>query len=606
MWTNLGGALPDTWILGVTQPTGKHNYRGLLAVQEDNSDLTTQITIANVQANPGSWLFATSTSILYVHTAGSDDPNDHTMTFDFRLRFAMGAEKPGQSVVLSSVPWYPNVSSVPSVVREANEQIWGTPVTGSGSIVLTNGQVLASSGLGAACQFDDLFESYTWIGSLVKVYYGGDDLPFGEFTKVWTGRVQATEWTDGDLILDVYDMAERLAEFPSLTAIDSTGFPDAAASALNRQLPTLYGSCRDVPAYLTDTTSLEYAFCQHACMAVTKVMVNGVEVVPYDVAAASGFVYLPEHMREELVTNAAAVTVDVAGRTDTSGDLMTNPADVIEDLLVTYGSSVFGDLDSTSFDDSRLASASFHLSMGVFGGLSMRDYLDRICRSILAYLVVTPDGEFSMDVWGPVRADVTPDLDIVESSGAIGSVVVRQDAARIVGGYLVSAAREAVSASDAQETAAISDAFAQQITQRNDYLDVPDTALEDVENVHVLTGRLALLYGWPTMRAVISATKRWMLESVNGVVSLTRSRAPDSSGLGWSARLFRILRIEMEPTTISSTIEVEDLDGNVTANYGTWKAAGTPNWVASSAAQKAAGGYWSGPGAASAGSSLWA
>jgi len=131
--------------------------------------------------------------------------------------------------------------------------------------------------------------------------------------------------------------------------------------------------------------------------------------------------------------------------------------------------------------------------------------------------------------------------------------------------------------------------------------------------MQLLADRLRLIFGAPAARVEIESNKRWFDLNVNDIVAVTTARAPDSAGAGWSGRLMRLLRNEVDPVAVSGRVLLMDLESNATANYGVWKATGANNWAAASAAEKTAGGFWCDDNdrpdpadATSEGASLWA
>ena len=194
---------------------------------------------------------------------------------------------------------------------------------------------------------------------------------------------------------------------------------------------------------------------------------------------------------------------------------------------------------------------------------------------------------------------MTVDASLHEGQGATGAVRALTRGTQVVTYYTVETAREAVVSRPGAELGSeatvytVTDPIAQTYTGRADRLGVTNTALESVECAKLLTERLSLLYSVPTPEYSFPSNKRVFDLNVNDILAVTRQRAPDSSNQGWSSRLMQITRIEITPTPpVGSVVYARDLETRITANYGTWKAAGSPTWTASTAAQRLLGGYW--------------
>lgn len=599
-WT-VDGVYTNTYYIGVTQYTDAHGKRTPSAVQADNTTLTERASVALVDANAGSWYFDSALSRLYVRLNPTADPTyNHTLTFDFWLYCANGSETPGVPTTFNGRDYRPILMSAPVLVREANEQLWGTPLTSTGTLVLANPTPIAARAELGARAFDRLFDLYIWIGAEVRVLFGGDDLPYAQFQRVWTGRVQTASWSNAGIELQCYDAGEDLNRQLTLTTITTATYANAEAAAMGRVIPICYGAFRNLRAWCTDTTTLEYTFANHATAIVDSIRVGTDEVFPYslNLSGATSTFRLPEYVRSRVIDGLEAVAVDGVGRLDASSDPMTNPSDVASDVLTSWGGKVSGDLDSSSFATSRKKTAPFHLSLVVAEPTSVRAVLDRICRSCLGYFYVDANGLYVMDAWTPVRTDVSGTRTLAEAMGTITGLVSRVEQDRCFSGYQIEAAKENAEAQGSTATQGRSavlirtDTTASQLTRSVKTVRISDTALENTLCADVLGQRLGLLFGLPNQRFEFVTNKRTFDLTVNSVVKLTKKVAPDSSNSGFSSRVARVLRTEFDPRTALGRILLEDLSGWVAVNYGTWKAGGTPTWAAASAAQRAAGGFW--------------
>lgn len=608
-WTNQGPTYPNTYAITITQRPDDHNLRGvdatywIAAAETSMTTLTSRASIALCNSNVNSFHWAGV--VLYVNV-GADPTIAGTIVDEFWLYFSMGGETPGEVVSFNGQDYRPLLRSVPSVIRASADPNSGTPVTGGGTVALNNPQSKAASWELAAAALDAPFEAYIWNGAEVRVFFGGDDLAIGAYQRVFTGKVKDAIWTDNGVEFQVEDICADLNRSLNLTRLVMLDFTGASAlTPTDRIIPICYGGVQRVKALLREVSSLMFQVTTHSNVSLERFFVGDKEVIPLYVYRTGDLYgnsfHLPEHWRKAVLQDGKEVTVDLVGKADASSRALTNPSDVAEDVLVTYGGKVAGDLVSADFDESRLRSAPFHVALAIVAPTTTREILDRICRTCLAFVYPTAAGLITFDVWNPVRSDVTVDRALRDYDGSIGPLRVSYNNARIYTDYVIESAPESSSARAASAAAISSlstiytesDGLAYALAGgRRERLNLNNTALEDIQCAALLVQRLRLFYGAPTMRATFPSNKRLYDLTVNDILSLTRTRAPDRSGGGWTSRLFRIVQLELVPGVAQSNVICDDLWARASANYSKVKANGSSTWLASSVSDQQLGGYW--------------
>ena len=140
----------------------------LSSVEEDGTALTERDSIATVEANAGSYWHDTAAELVYVHPAGGDDPDDHTILGFFWLYFATeGIELEGNYYE----PYVP-LHGLPAFGQRNPNVHWGATEIGAGTLVLLNGRGF----------FDQISKTLLWTHKEVRVLLGGtsrwgDELP---------------------------------------------------------------------------------------------------------------------------------------------------------------------------------------------------------------------------------------------------------------------------------------------------------------------------------------------------------------------------------------------------------------------------------------------
>src|SRR5262245_41808501 len=77
-WTLQTGSTYKATLSRFDATAGFNVYRRAVGVRQNSIDLTVQTSIANVDANPGSWYWDEANSLIYVRTTTGSDPDTFT------------------------------------------------------------------------------------------------------------------------------------------------------------------------------------------------------------------------------------------------------------------------------------------------------------------------------------------------------------------------------------------------------------------------------------------------------------------------------------------------------------------------------------------------
>lgn len=165
------------------------------------------------------------------------------------------------------------------------------------------------------------------------------------------GRWKITRWeaTAGGLRLSLKEWRTRLeAEVPSAVYEQAT-YPNVSEAARGKRRPIVYGTVRRCPAYLIDTVAGTWEVAGHELTSLGPYFKgDGSAVTPDSVDLANGrFTWTGWTEGERVVADAVGVPATAGG------GAMTNPADVIGDLITTWGGEPAASLDTTAFAAAR-------------------------------------------------------------------------------------------------------------------------------------------------------------------------------------------------------------------------------------------------------------
>lgn len=188
-----------------TQQLAIHGPKVYDEVMCDDTSLTSQSSINNVEANPGSFYWDNSAGKLYVSTPDSTTIWKHTIVADFTLYVSSGSYTTGLPVVLNSNLYWPYFENVGTIVRNINDIYKPSIITSSSYIQLACGTL-----------WDGIIESYEWTNRLIQVLVGGEDLPYSEYEPMFTGKNRRQDWDEGLITFQMADGADELDQsYPS-------------------------------------------------------------------------------------------------------------------------------------------------------------------------------------------------------------------------------------------------------------------------------------------------------------------------------------------------------------------------------------------------------
>lgn len=167
------------------------------------TELEEKASQADVEANPGTWFYDTTTGRLYIRmtTTGSvsEEPGSgayYAMMLFWRL-FCDG-QRPAPNEIVYNGRWYDPrmmIDSIPSISVEIGSFLEGGVRQTWGSLKLANGDG----------QLDVELADYIWENKIFILKAGSPGDTYAQLATISRGRTGSTTWTDTEVTLGIED-----------------------------------------------------------------------------------------------------------------------------------------------------------------------------------------------------------------------------------------------------------------------------------------------------------------------------------------------------------------------------------------------------------------
>ncbi|MGE0463902.1 MAG: hypothetical protein AB7Q16_21255 [Vicinamibacterales bacterium] len=586
-WSATGGSFTNTheiaWANAVQAevvPGGI--YRRLDGVRQNDLDLTARASVAEVDANAGSYFHDTANGVLYVRTTTGSAPDEFAALLAFFTIF-VGTD----AVDFEAGELYEPriVGDLPVVTLEADDPLHGAKRYGSGDIVLAN-----SDGL-----FDRLVRLWVWKNKLVTLKLGGGDLAASDYETIAQMRIEDVTPNDDVCRFTLRNMATVLDKYLPLNTFSANDYPHIGEGLEGTYKPLLYGAKTNIPGLLIDSTggAQVYMVADPAAQVLTAVLaVRAIE-------RASGVSTLLT-LTTDYTVNLAACTVtvtnatysadnydlriDATGESDGTGGYLSTFGQIARDILITL------DERAALLDDAAFATADTDapapLGVWMREGKNAQEYIRLLEASVNGAVFIGRDGRWTAQIWDPTydpttaQTIVDEDIDTWDPDDKVESIF---PVARVL--YDENPATGATKVTEASnDTIRYAYETSDSRTVR--------TALINAGDAAILAARYRLMVGSPTIH--VNMAERGlsgMLRQPFDKVVVTRRRAPTEAGL-FDGQVMEVLRVEKQLAAASVAMRLGDLRG-FGNRVGRWADSAAPDWGAASAAERERDGYWS-------------
>ncbi|PKN20878.1 MAG: hypothetical protein CVU71_03615 [Deltaproteobacteria bacterium HGW-Deltaproteobacteria-6] len=558
--------------------------KAIVACELDGVALTAQTSIANVDANAGSYWHDTTNGLFYVHAPDGGSPNHHTVIVYFWVFFAT------RGIKLDTPERYyePYIASdgIPAITQETQQIHWGASQISSGSVNLIN-----SRGF-----FDQITKRWIWNNKEIKLLLGGDALPYSEYTAIFAGRIMQATFTKTNFMLDIESRAFALLRSLPINNYWKSTWPNLEPSAEGKAIPYFWGSyditqaplCTCInTAYAASTYQFKICDCTyHAIKSIAQVYVDYNDGAGWQAIA---------HGNEDLtngtftinsasfVVGTSRVKVAFEGY-HVGGVLIEGAPEIAEDILLNQCGYVAADLNAASFTASKAISDCV-LNVANESVTSALTILETICQSDLAFFDEDGAGLLRYRTWEPstigtlpvlAKEDILEEPEIIEDSSQLyWKVKAGYSYQCAIGTYLY--------------TEACNDESKYKYG-RDDYLTIK-TYHRTKAGADTMAGRINWVSRNPSPVITLKLKAGQINKNLGDKIKVTLARAPQSTAGGYDERVFEIISKEISCFPLMVTLKGRDLM-DYGRNVGFWMADDAPSWATATAQQRDDSGFW--------------
>jgi hypothetical protein len=243
-WTSESPTYPNTYSLTLSPYIASSIvaggvYRDINGVRENATDYTERVSIALVDANASSWYYDEANTTMYVRTSTGSDPDTFASILVF---FAIMGSTSAKALVRLFEPML--VGELPVVSLEAEDIIFGIKALEEGNLDWQNAHKF----------WDTVSQDYIWKNKKAIFYIGGGTLSFSDYEKIAVMRIEDAAIGDEICRFRLAHMGTVLDKILPLNTFTKTDYPNLGEGVEGTYKPILWGSKRDIPCKLTDST----------------------------------------------------------------------------------------------------------------------------------------------------------------------------------------------------------------------------------------------------------------------------------------------------------------------------------------------------------------
>lgn len=539
-------------------------YRLVIGVEADGTALTEQTSIANVEANEGSWWHDTSAEKLYVHVVGGVDPDTLSLVMPlFRIHFSNDGITLNDGTNDINFEKRLAEGTTTAIKEEAADFTAGLQMTTTAGIQLANHDGL----------FDILSKSWIWRDRVARARFGINDLAYGDYVTLMETRIEDANLPVPTIFsIDLFSSLDRWRdEFPP----NKFSNPQAGSGVLGSIKPVIYGQHVNVPGFLTSNVEgawvekfadedVQTLFEIYGIVAIgsieTEELVDGVDTTN----DLNGCGTIISNLRYD-PSDPWTIKANLAGKPDGVGSYLKYPGEIAKDVLKTFLGYEDADLVLASFDNVD-AICPFELAIYESSKMTVREVLRGIERSVIGRIRQTPTGLIEFTIWDPgFDSSSAIEIDYADMSSHL-AFDLRHRAI-----FYQVALEYALEPTGYSRLAISTDEATRLKYGLTGQLEV-QTYLRHSQHAQLIADRLLFIYKNVRTEASFSeARARLMEHSVYSRVSMTATRAPEASTGSYTGRLMEIVNIGKDlvrPKTRCTVLDIEEF--GLVDKIGTW------------------------------------
>lgn len=570
-------------------------YRDLTRILENGTTYAEQTSIANVDANAGSYYFDEAASKIYVRCSdsGAADRASIWIVPYFKIYLASGIGKDGRGKIFNGI-YYEPIFSADQLAAITNEQ---TDFLAGGGLSFGGLELKVANPLRF---FDKLWSAWSWKNAAVWLYHGGEDLPLTEYALIYAGTIREEAWLGPAVTFDTANYLELLKRNVPVNPCFGSA---VRQEDLGKPLPLLFGEVFGISPLCTNTApanATEWTIADPAFQTLKQV------VAVYDagavVSAGSYTVDLTNcKITFSSYTPTGEVTVwakgakisDIPGESST--DLLENAADVVRFFLKRILGLGDSQINTAAFTAAKAALADLPVCKLVRFRRNLATYITELERSTLSVLYQDNDGKIGLAAFDPFfsAADTL-------ANEELGDYKQTSPADKLYAGVKVYYNPRPFDRPESGGVEGEDDSFdvVEGMNSSARYLDAATTAYRRIPSwlrtqtaAVTLRDRVLFLTNRAPIELAIDVSGGKLFRRRPGdVLLISRAKAPSSTGK-LESQAFQILSIEKRLAENRVMLKLDNLNGTAYL-VGMWCADGAPAWASASEQQRLEQGFW--------------
>ncbi len=223
-------------VIVYSRPLTTYHYGDVSAILKDGVESTERTNIEDLdQATAADYHFDQSGQTLYVNELIANVPSDFKYLAEHYLLFSDNADM----IDIEGATAEPRIKAIPDLNLDSAGLIWGVSFPDDGRLLIDNSD----------SDLDDLYDRITWVGTVVKIWIGGESLPFNEYTQIMQGQlVSGVTWKSESLSFKVTDTRFRMkGRFDYAPKYDLAVWPSVDRRYADKPVPVIYGFVEMIP-----------------------------------------------------------------------------------------------------------------------------------------------------------------------------------------------------------------------------------------------------------------------------------------------------------------------------------------------------------------------
>lgn len=372
-------------------PIGYGEYKNFIQVNSifvGGEQLTERSSPDDLLSYEKSWYYDTDNYILYISLYHHYEPQLYAVT----IGVTMGLSN--KAVYLNNTYYEPRLVGLPVINKSKDIFYFGILKYEGGQLSFANNDGF----------FDNIMENYLF-GQPVRVYHGGEGLSYNEFMLLYAGYIENVRLTYERFEIGVADNRKKLSVNIIQNHFNKTDYPYLDDDDIGKAIPVVYGEVYKCEVICVNKNQSGADWVFKVCD--VSGHSNGIEDITGAYVENDSVSIKSKDLANGRFTIDNAdwdgkkkVYCNVKGLKDSDGNYLTNPLDIIKDMLQVYASIEYNSNYYNTDEWEEARSNNLANDIGIFIGedMPLSDVIEKICNSVFGNFIVQRDGRYTFRI----------------------------------------------------------------------------------------------------------------------------------------------------------------------------------------------------------------